>query len=299
MKRLVLLLSVTLQGQYLIYPLQPCRLMDTRQTFQMKAGETRNFQVTGLCAIPSTASGIVLNLTLVPPSTSAPGYATVWPAGSPMPLAASITSTIPGAVVSNEVTTGLGTNGQVSLYAFQATDAVLDAEAWLGTGQAGPTGAQGQTGATGPQGAQGSTGARGNTGATGLQGLQGPPGATGSTGGGTGGATGPTGPTGPMGWVTTPGPIGPTGQTGPQGPPTPLMIGLQGGGLMVLCDPNQSCQFSLDTTMIGWRVAVPASSSTACVQNMWAADDPTKTSTPYGYLCVLTNTWIRWLLSAF
>ena len=271
MKRLVLLLCISLESQSLVYPIQPCRLADTRQTSQMRGGETRNFQVSTLCGIPSTASGVILNLTLVPPATSSPGYATVWPTGSLMPLAAAITDTVPGMVISNGVTTGLGTGGQISVYAYQATNVVLDAEAWLGAAVPGPTG---PTGSTGPQGPSG---------ATGSQGTVGPKGAT--------GATGPQG----LGMV---GPIGPTGQTGPAGLPGPPVIGLAGGGIQVVTESSQQ-QVSIDQTVVGVRVAVPTSSTTLCVQNVWAADDPTKTSTPYFYLCVISNNWWKIPLSAF
>jgi len=99
------------------------------------------------------------------------------------------------------------------------------------TGPSGPTGSTGATGPTGPQGnvgptgPSGPTGAQGSTGATGATGPQGPRGVTGPQGPqGNTGATGPqgpqgvTGPTGAQGSTGATGPQGPQGVTGPQGP---------------------------------------------------------------------------------
>jgi hypothetical protein len=44
---------------------------------------------------------------------------------------------------------------------------------------------------------------------------------------------------------------------------------------------------SVDTTMVGLRVAVPGSAASACVQGSWAAD------TSFHYVCVAANTWRR------
>jgi hypothetical protein len=181
-------------------------------------------------------------------------------------LAAAITDTIAGMVISNAVTTGLGTNGQISIYVLEATNVVLDAEAWLGSGPPGPTGPTGPQGVPGPAGPQGSIG-----------------------------PTGATGPTGPQGTL---GPIGPTGQTGPAGLPSPPVVGLAGGGIQIMTESSQQ-QVSVDQTLVGLRVAVPQRSSSPCVENVWAMDDPTKTSTPHGYLCALANTWLEWSLTTF
>jgi glucose/arabinose dehydrogenase len=54
----------------------PCRVADTRSAFGMQGGPalafgaTRTFQVAGLCGVPSTASAVELDVTVVSPSTS-------------------------------------------------------------------------------------------------------------------------------------------------------------------------------------------------------------------------------------
>jgi hypothetical protein len=52
-------------------------------------------------------------------------------------------------------------------------------------------------------------------------------------------------------------------------------------------------QLSADTTVIGLRVAAPATSATACTAGSWATDGS------YFYLCTVTNVWGRAALSTF
>jgi hypothetical protein len=58
------------------YTLPLCRLVDTRSAFGMQgapalsANVPRTFQAAGLCGIPSTASAVALNVTVVAPTTA-------------------------------------------------------------------------------------------------------------------------------------------------------------------------------------------------------------------------------------
>jgi hypothetical protein len=52
-------------------------------------------------------------------------------------------------------------------------------------------------------------------------------------------------------------------------------------------------QLSADTTVIGLRVAAPATSSAACTAGSWATDGS------FFYLCTSTNVWGRAALSTF
>jgi hypothetical protein len=52
-------------------------------------------------------------------------------------------------------------------------------------------------------------------------------------------------------------------------------------------------QLSADTSVIGLRVAVPGTSSTACTTGSWATDGS------FFYLCTATNVWRRAALSSF
>jgi hypothetical protein len=80
------------------------------------------------------------------------------------------------------------------------------------TGATGPTGPQGETGPTGPQGIQGDVGPTGPQGEQGIQGIQGEVGPTGPQG-----DVGPTGPQGIQGETGATGPTGPQGEQGIQG----------------------------------------------------------------------------------
>jgi hypothetical protein len=53
------------------------------------------------------------------------GYLTVWPAGSPQPLASTINSYL-GVAVANAAIVSAGTNGAVNVYATNLTDVILD-----------------------------------------------------------------------------------------------------------------------------------------------------------------------------
>ena len=56
------------------------------------------------------------------------------------------------------------------------------------------------------------------------------------------------------------------------------LLGTEVNGLMTL---------SVDGTMVGFRVGVPATATTACSQGSWSADSS------FYYICVATNTWRR------
>ncbi|HEX2834608.1 MAG TPA: M12 family metallo-peptidase [Thermoanaerobaculia bacterium] len=63
----------------MLYVLQPCRLLDTRNTTPIANGATRDIQITGICGIPSTAKAAVVNIPVVSPV--ADGYLGFYPTG--------------------------------------------------------------------------------------------------------------------------------------------------------------------------------------------------------------------------
>lgn len=65
-----------------------------------------------------------------------------------------------------------------------------------------------------------------------------------------------------------------------------------GAGIQLTQTPGQNT-IATDPTVVGLRVAAPATSSSSCVAGTWATDGT------YYYLCVNTNTWMRTLLSTF
>src|SRR5262249_4483286 len=75
------------------------------------------------CSIPSSAGAYVLNVTLVPSQPL--DYITAWPTGQPRPLV-SVQNSPQGHLLANAAIVPAGTNGDISLYAPQSTDAVVD-----------------------------------------------------------------------------------------------------------------------------------------------------------------------------
>ncbi len=233
----------------------PCRILDTRvNSNPLPAGQTRNVQVAGLCGVPANALAYSLNMTAIPATSLE--YLTVWPAGQPQPDASTLNAPNQK-IVANAAVIPAGANGQISVYASNQTDLVIDVDGYLLSAASGPMGSTGPTGPTGPAGPRGVTGATGSNPVTllgawsslatyaqgdvifyngstyisltnGNQGNQpnttpaewqllGPAGASGPRG--PQGPMGPTGPTvtGAQGAIGTTGPTGPTGATGAMG----------------------------------------------------------------------------------
>jgi Pro-kumamolisin, activation domain/Bacterial Ig-like domain (group 3)/Putative binding domain, N-terminal len=122
-------------GALNFYPLTPCRVADTRAVGgggmtgafgppQMTAGSTRSFPVlSSSCGIPATAQAYSLNLTVVPPGPL--NYITTWPTGLAMPLVSTLNDAS-GAVVANAAIVPAGSNGAISVFAYSATDLIID-----------------------------------------------------------------------------------------------------------------------------------------------------------------------------
>jgi hypothetical protein len=107
----------------------PCRIADTRNPAgafggpELAGGSIRTFNIPqSACSIPSTAVAYSLNVTVVP-NTSL-GYLTVWSEGESQPVVSTLNSD--GRVKANATITAAGTNGGVSVYASDATQAIID-----------------------------------------------------------------------------------------------------------------------------------------------------------------------------
>jgi hypothetical protein len=106
-------------------PINPCRVMDTRQAPETKgprnsplqANETHTITVWGLqgdCNIPDDAVGVVMNVAAVNPTASS--FLTVYPGGSALPLAANLNWVAGQPPLSNAVTADLSATGTLSFY---------------------------------------------------------------------------------------------------------------------------------------------------------------------------------------
>jgi hypothetical protein len=119
------------------HTLTPCRIADTRNPAgprggpALAAGASRSFAVSGVCAIPSTAKAVAVNLTVVLPTTG--GYLTVYPAGTSLPLASSINFRA-GIVRANNAVLPLSAGGQITVFCGMpsgSTNFLLDVTGWF------------------------------------------------------------------------------------------------------------------------------------------------------------------------
>jgi hypothetical protein len=105
-------------GAAKFYSVPPCRVADTRNPAgpsggpALAANGARSFVLVGICGIPSTATAVALNLTVVDETDA--GDLRVYPAGSTIPLASAINFTV-GKVRANNAVVPLGTAGQISI----------------------------------------------------------------------------------------------------------------------------------------------------------------------------------------
>ena len=130
-------------GQYV--PLPPARICDTRPTSQfggasdqctgqtLGPGGVLAVAVAGEGGVPSSGvTAVVMNVTGI--SHTSATYLTVYPAGSPRPLASNLNLTA-GEVIANLVEVGLGGSGAVDVYNQSgSTDVIVDVEGYYTTG---------------------------------------------------------------------------------------------------------------------------------------------------------------------
>jgi hypothetical protein len=131
------------------FPLaKPVRLLDTRPAHQAivapGAALVANqplalpgrFTADGV-TVPATALALVGNATVDNTAGVPAGFATLWPSGSPLPLASNL-NFVPGTVRPNAFTVGLGADGQFNLLSNQGGHFIVDI-----TGYFAPPGAGG------------------------------------------------------------------------------------------------------------------------------------------------------------
>lgn len=117
------------------YPLTPCRVIETRADYRPQPGQfgppslaakqtrTFNFPQSPDCVIPAGAAAYSVTITVVPPGNLP--FLTAWPAGASQPNVSSINSPN-GRILANSVILPAGPSGAVNLYAFEATDVIVD-----------------------------------------------------------------------------------------------------------------------------------------------------------------------------
>ena len=121
------------QNTYAFYPLQPCRLVDTRNPDGHLGGPylhghvERDFPLlespclTGL----NQPQAYSLNFTVTPRGNGHLGYLTVWPAGQDQPVVSTLNNPT-GTAVANAAIVPAGTNGAIATYASNDTELIVD-----------------------------------------------------------------------------------------------------------------------------------------------------------------------------
>jgi hypothetical protein len=115
-------------------PLVPARILDTRDgtggiTGTRLAASTVDVQVTGRGGVPASGvSAVILNATVTGPT--APGWLTIFPAGTVRPLTADVNYAA-GETRPNLVVVQVGAGGKVSLFTSASTQVVFDVAGWF------------------------------------------------------------------------------------------------------------------------------------------------------------------------
>ncbi|MGN6185725.1 MAG: hypothetical protein ACTHQM_18980 [Thermoanaerobaculia bacterium] len=119
-------------GPFQYYPLSPCRLVDTRNANSTNGGpvfttnSTRNFQVRGLCGVPTTAKAVSLNVTVT--QATAPSWLAVWPSGGSRPNVSMINFEASDPALANGIIVGVSASAQdLSVYNnFGSVHVIID-----------------------------------------------------------------------------------------------------------------------------------------------------------------------------
>ncbi|HEX8811490.1 MAG TPA: hypothetical protein VF742_05815, partial [Terracidiphilus sp.] len=124
------------------YPVPPCRVVDTRNPDGplagpfLTGGQAREFPVlTSPCMVPGDAQAYSMNFTAVPHGPL--GYLTVWPSGQSQPYVSTLNAPT-GTVTANAAIVPVGTSGEISAFADDDTDLIIDINGYFAaTGQGG------------------------------------------------------------------------------------------------------------------------------------------------------------------
>jgi hypothetical protein len=118
------------------FPLTPCRLVDTRLANgplggpSLAANTPRTLPLlTSPCNVPLAAQAYALNFTSVPKGPL--GFLTVWPAGQAQPLVSTLNAPT-GTVTANAAIVPAGTSGDISVFATNDSDLVIDVNGYFG-----------------------------------------------------------------------------------------------------------------------------------------------------------------------
>jgi hypothetical protein len=104
-------------GPYQYFAVTPCRVVDTRTPNAVDggpalvAGQERDFAIRGQCGVPTTATAVTLNVTIVQPNiTGPPPWIAVWPSGQPRPTVSTLNFTNADGALANGAIVPVSTN---------------------------------------------------------------------------------------------------------------------------------------------------------------------------------------------
>jgi hypothetical protein len=127
--------TLTVNAPTVFVPMVACRIVDTRKTDgtfggpAISGGSSRDFAIpASACGIPRNATAYSLNVAVVPAHIL--GYLTVWPAGQPQPLVATLNS-VDGRIKSNAAIVAAGADGAIRMFATDTTDVILDVNGYF------------------------------------------------------------------------------------------------------------------------------------------------------------------------
>jgi hypothetical protein len=113
-------------------PVTPTRLLDTRATDALDAGEVRDVSIAGRAGVPADAVAVAVNVTVTGPTAG--GFVSVFPRGTPFPGTSNVNFG-PGQTVPNLALVGLGANGDISLRnSAGASHVIVDLAGWFADG---------------------------------------------------------------------------------------------------------------------------------------------------------------------
>jgi len=118
------------------YPLNPCRVVDTRWPngplggpFLQGGAAGRDFPVTtSSCNIPSTALAYSFNFTAVPIGPLS--YLTTWPAGQSQPYVSTLNA-VTGVTTANAAIVAAGTGGDIDVYVTNPSHVIIDVNGYF------------------------------------------------------------------------------------------------------------------------------------------------------------------------
>jgi len=117
-------------GELAFYPVQPCRIFDTRNSTgafggpRFESESTRSFAVpSSSCGIPVTAQAYVSNATVLPAGVF--GYLTMWPGALNRPTVSTLNA-VDGALTSNAAIVPAGPGGAIQVFASNPGNLLLD-----------------------------------------------------------------------------------------------------------------------------------------------------------------------------